>query len=891
MCCMDLLEGGIQGEFKNDFKRLMGFEPMLWQRRLYHECFMAGSPPMALDLPTGLGKTSVMALWFLARRAGAILPRRLVYVVDRRAVVDQATEVALEIKARHDDLLISTLRGRYADNGDWLRDPGAESIVVGTVDMIGSRLLFEGYGVSRGMRPYHAGLLGVDALVVLDEAHLVPPFERLLGQISTSGAFRLGREDTIPRFQLLPLSATGRAREGNAFRLSEEDLGDEVVAGRLGARKRLRFVEPGEERLENRLSEEAWALAALSDLPTRILVYCNSRDIAEKTASDLRKRAKAAKTSACVELLVGRRRVRQRSIALDTLNRLGFISGTAPPEADAFVVATSAGEVGVDIDADHLVMDLVPLERMIQRLGRVNRLGLKDSDVIVVEDLDTKRPEEIQERVERCARVLRRLAKDEDGQIDASPGALVDLKHTFPTEVETASSPEPLYPALTRAVVDAWSMTSLPEHTGRPEVRPWLRGWVDDEPQTTLVWRRYLPVRPPAEGGPARNEEIEGFFRAAPPHLTEMAEVPAQDAVKWLRDRATKIRKDWDTLSAEDKDRTDDGGSDNEAPEGLPTLSVWRPVIFVLGRAGEVMRSYEIGELATPRGWPALKSTLEREFPGRMVVLDARLGGLSNDGVFDPKAIETVVTPNGDPEWEDEIGYRVRRVFPETGLDDGWVKPRLFDLRRDAEGMPLRQLRVEKRGDANTDENDRALSPRRAQRLDEHQDWVARRASRLVTALDLPEDMSHAIVLAARLHDEGKRAEVWQRAFNAPKDAAHAKTVGPLRPGVLSGYRHEFGSLDHAMKEDAFQALDDELKDLVLHLIAAHHGRARPVISTMNAEGPPTLIEARAREVAVRFARLQKRHGPWGLAWLEAILRAADQQASRELDEGSRENG
>ena len=86
------------------------------------------------------------------------------------------------------------------------------------------------------------------------------------------------------------------------------------------------------------------------------------------------------------------------------------------------------------------------------------------------------------------------------------------------------------------------------------------------------------------------------------------------------------------------------------------------------------------------------------------------------------------------------------------------------------------------------------------------------------------------------------------------------------------------------MEENAeFKVLPDEWRDLVLHLVAAHHGRARPLIETTGCEdAPPSALGGRARDVALRFARLQKRWGPWGLAWWEALLRAADQQASRD---------
>ena len=147
--------------------------------------------------------------------------------------------------------------------------------------------------------------------------------------------------------------------------------------------------------------------------------------------------------------------------------------------------------------------------------------------------------------------------------------------------------------------------------------------------------------------------------------------------------------------------------------------------------------------------------------------------------------------------------------------------------------------------------------------------------------------------IAGRLHDEGKRAQRWQRAFRAERDAKKlgiteplAKTRGPINQQVLGGYRHEFGSLLHAKDDAEFQKLPQDMQDLVLHLIAAHHGFARPLIATEGCEdAPPSALEDRAREVALRFACLQKFWGPWCLAWWESFLRAADAQASRNNDE------
>jgi len=75
------------------------------------------------------------------------------------------TRLCLDPKDDASPLAISTLRGELADNREWQTDPARPAIIVGTVDMIGSRLLFSGYGAGRSYgpcpecRPHRARLL------------------------------------------------------------------------------------------------------------------------------------------------------------------------------------------------------------------------------------------------------------------------------------------------------------------------------------------------------------------------------------------------------------------------------------------------------------------------------------------------------------------------------------------------------------------------------------------------------------------------------------------------------------------------------------------------------------------------------------------------------------
>ncbi len=885
-----------------------------------------------------------MAVWLVARFLGADVPRRLVYVVDRRAVVDQATTEAQKLKTFVESnpemnvklgvpngLPISTLRGQHIDNREWLANPASPAIIVGTVDMIGSRLLFEGYGVSRKMRPYHAGLLGADTLMVLDEAHLVPPFEKLLETISKteSDLQAKGTEERalVPKMKLLSLSATGRS-EQPAFEIGEEDLKPGTITHkRLTAEKRLTFDALNEdEDVADALVRNAWSLCSNGTVITKIIVFSNKREVALKAKQAIEKLAKgdkkkgAAEVKISTQLLVGGRRVHERENTVAWLTDNAFLAGSKNPLLHpAFVFATSAGEVGVDLDADHMVGDLVAWERMVQRFGRVNRRGERKAKIIIVQGPSpkpTKAEENALKKAEKepkdqkiiaayqskleAAQALSKpfelLPKSEHG-IDVSPAALRDLKRsTLPNSddvqddqlradrraiLSAATTPAPLWPELTRPLLDSWAMTSLPEHTGRPKIQPWLRGWVEDEPQTTVVWRKHLPID--RSKNTPQLKLIREFFDAAPVHASEELELETRiDIIPWLKKRAEAIRKILaSAMTADD--------------EAKP-LQLDEPFAILLMKDGDPSKKpyISITDFLAELEEKKSKEDIERQLFGSTLVIDSRFAGLGADGLLDDSVSTPPQTIDDGLEWleairgEPTIRFRVSESDQSTSTKDkGWRQRYRVPIERSTEGEPTRWLIVDKwRSDSVTADDGAAGT---LQHLTNHQKAAALSGQSIAQSLALPDLYAQMLKIAARLHDEGKRADRWQKAFNAPREGGpFAKTPGPINQALLDGYRHEFGSLSALPSDSEFKTLPEELQDLALHIVAAHHGYARPLIGIQGCdEAPPSLLEERAREVALRFVHLQRRWGPWGLAWWEALLRAADQQASRALEEAS----
>ncbi len=882
----------LNGQFSSDFRALNragaedGPEPLKWQIRLFEQ-LCANEVPRVCDLPTGMGKTSIIHLWLLAlrhqkRENKPRLPTRLVYVVDRRTVVDQATELAECIKSNlgglglpEDWLSVSTLRGQLADNRDWAKDPSRPAIIIGTVDMIGSRLLFSGYRSSFKLRPLDAGLLGQDALLVLDEAHLSEPFERLLRAIDNEGKFQ--RDQGLP-VRVMCMSATAGADAAGRFRLECTDLEgspeSNPIVQRYEAKKRLVIAPPMDKaKVEAGIIEAATALAKDN---SRVVVFVQKPEVATKIEIAIGKKLKRFEKT--VEVLTGTMRGLERDELLEKPVLKRFLDGKEQPigasgKQPAILVSTSAGEVGFDLNADHMVCDAAPLDSMIQRLGRVNRRGYGTAEVRVFVSDDKKPKGEERPKGKHtwasataaAVNCLNRLAQNEDGTRNASPKALDHLKAqlTKDRQLDAALSPKPEAVELTDILLDAWSMTSIVEPMpGRPPVAPWLRGLSEGEqPDTTIAWRTELDL----DGfGRLDIEEIEEWFDAHRVLPHETLTVPTSVARDNLLAR-------WDHLGAS-----------------------WRAEVgerpCVIDRAG--LRTVRIKDLM---------DELERKRTGSIlgadVVLPASFGGIERGkGLLDenapdltaPRTNDSAPDPRRAPDVADvERGrFRQLRTVGDDVQNEEWLaggavpndsaKFSLFRLDLPAEGDVRRQLVswVPKREwpEFGTER----------QSLDLHVGLVEKYAREIADRLSLADDVREALWLAAKFHDKGKNRPAWQRAVHREPGEEPVGKSGGSMDRIPGGYRHEFGSLREFADEHE-DKIASHVFDLAMHLIATHHGRGRPHFPKGGFDPEDRAQSERiATETIRRFARLQRRYGYWRLAWLENLLRCADTKASAE---------
>lgn len=413
-------------DFNNFHKAVHGGKGRFdWQQRLLEKIVINKHWPRVLDLPTAVGKTTCIDIALFALALDAYCdpadrwcPRRIAMVVDRRIVVDQAAErgrmllqalmtstdpVVSEVANRlrsltrtgEEPLGVFTLRGGIPKDDGWARTPDQPLIIASTVDQVGSRMLMQGYGVSQGMKPVHAGLLANDTLLLLDEVHLSEPFRQTLDQLARFRQ-RFTENGVKTRFDHTFLSATPAAGTKPPFALLEEEKNlDSPLGPRLHASKPVRLV-----KVEDRTTLENECVEGAKDLLKRhrtIAVVVNRVASASVIARQL---ANYLGSDVIVTLLTGRMRPLDRD---DVLRELRPAVQTGRTRSDNLpkrvIVGTQCLEVGADFDFDALVTEAASLDSLRQRFGRVDRLGnYQKTEGIIVYDNCKKWKEELKRR-------------------------------------------------------------------------------------------------------------------------------------------------------------------------------------------------------------------------------------------------------------------------------------------------------------------------------------------------------------------------------------------------------------------------------------------------------------------------------------------------------------
>ncbi|MDE0446271.1 MAG: type I-U CRISPR-associated helicase/endonuclease Cas3 [Spirochaetaceae bacterium] len=915
-------------DFALFFRDVHNQDPFPWQQRLTSEVLERRAWPSVIDLPTGTGKTAVLDTAVFAMAAQPDLaPRRVVFVIDRRIVVDQVYERAQRLQSRieaadtpvlqrvrnrlgelsdGEPLGIAALRGGIPIDHQWTHRPDQPWVMVSTVDQFGSRLLFRGFGVRPGMWPIHAGLAGNDCLVILDEVHLSVPFAQTLAQVA-----RLPCGPVPRRFAIVEMSATPSNKDAQRFTLcSATDLdGCAELHRRVTAAKHATLKSV---RNEDALSAEVLRIIkSLHKSERRSKQEVRSVGVIVNRVRTAREVHQAlADASFPAYLITGRMRPLDRVAALQRIGPIVDPDGTERPDEVTVVVSTQAIEVGADFSFDALITECAPADSLRQRFGRLDRRGsyaartgsAAPAWIIALKSVvGNKRPDPIYGDSVRTTW--------EELQSRATRGSLevgaTGLRY-FP---ENTNAPRADAPLLLPTHLEAWVQTS-PRPLVEPPIEWFLHGMSQNRPtDVSIVWRR------------DRSSEA---LRLVPPRQAEFLQAPIAAVKSWLCNS--------DEVDVADVPQEDESnGSTSEDPAVAGKWVRWEG-------SAEGAKSIEPGQIR----------------PGDILVVAPELGGLSS-GSWDPCCRGTV--PDlGD---EAQIAYRRRATLRlDPGLD--YVgspprpdqeatsdQPRLAHIAKwleswaDEPGLPTWTREVVERfargfevtllglDDETADGGYYVLTERHPETrkslvdpdtldggdeagsltgtgatLGDHLVGVSIRAARIAESLRVPASIREDLRLAGRLHDLGKVDRRFQLQLVGGDPIDLEMLEHPLAkslPGaqrvrrVPTGMRHELASTAMIESNDAVLRTAHD-RDLVLHLVGTHHGWARPLPPVIEDREPETLsftldghvmnansnlVESHmAMEMADRFWRLLKRYGYHGLAWLEAILRLADHQQS-----------
>ena len=935
--------------FRHFFTELSdGKTPRRWQ------CEVSGPSACGnrlLRAPTGFGKTlGVLAawIWHRVRLRNEDWPRRLVWCLPMRVLVEQTgSEVRSALRrigqlwsgedARDGKVGVHLIMGG-ADAGRWHLRPETDAVLIGTQDMLLSRAMNRGYGSPRARWPMEFGLLNQDALWVLDEVQLMD-----VG-LATSGQLQVFRDEdrsagrtlrpcftwwmsaTLQRGWLEKSPDTAGLTGELARSTHRIEPADRSGATWDDVRKPLevvRFASP--KALARDAARRHRGHGCGKEGPT--LIVLNTVKRAVEAWKTLRSDKTLEATHTDVRLTHGRFRPSERKSWSDA-----FLDRAAcAPGVNRIIVSTQVIEAGVDISAALLVTELSPWTSLVQRFGRCARWGGAGRVVVADFGYDSDRK-------------AAPYAKDAlDAARDAC-GALPDVApiHLERFEEEHEAWLPRLYPyepghLLLRHELDELFDTS-PDLSGADvDVSRFIRS--GDERDVQVFWARVGGDKPSPNVKPTRDELCSvPFLRARDWLCKPNSENLKTDVRAWVWDW---LNREWRLAARRDlhpgqtvlvecgvggyrQDQGWDPGSrepvapvpvDAAHHESRPCWKRdgdgWRPGtrrVRALPPEDHADAAEEDESLSVTGGWQTIATRKELSDRGSASV-DSVTGGwqtIATHGLRVGEAagrIAAAVAP-------DKTGLlRLAGRWHDLGKAHA-----AFQGSIQADGRPAR--------------DDVAKAPDVA--------WPCSvRDMYRIDSGDQRRGFRHELASTLGLFGVLQRHE--------PR---HPALLGPWRD--WSEAMEEAGMADHpagdadtagpTAVEREILDLDAGEFDLLAYLVCAHHGKVRmawhssPADQAANDHGlrirgvrkgdvlppallagadgayhrlPATLLDLSPSEAGLsrrtgrswteRVLNLVERFGPFTLAWLETLLRAADQRASKE--EGAdtllqaRENG
>jgi CRISPR-associated endonuclease/helicase Cas3 len=547
--------------FDDFFKRLTGYRPHRWQMGL-------ASDPVCRDrlirIPTGFGKTAgvtVAWLWNRVHRRDASWPCRLVLCLPMRTLAEQThREVCrwLERAGLDPERQAHVLLGGLSPS-DWHLEPERESVLIGTQDMLLSRALNRGYGAGRARWPMEFGLLNVDCLWVMDEVQLMGVGLATSAQLQAF-AYQDEESGKLPRPRRTWWMSATLQRDWMRRAPALSGVLESLPTIELDPSERTGALWDVEKTLELRTlpaaadaNLQAWArlIAEVHEESGKglTLVVANTVESAVKLRAALRSRL-----GSTVDLRLVHSRFRGAERTRWTQEFLG--REHCGPGRNRVIVATQVVEAGVDISADVLVTEVAPWASLVQRFGRCARYGGRGRIIVVdrrhtdesaraivgktKEARDEKRREDDSKivlpyaltEIEAAVEALGLLTQ---GGGSVGPGALerVERQGSEGTLLSRLYPYEPLHILTRQDLEDLFDTT--PDLSGADvDISRFVR---EGEDRDVSVW--WWPV--PEGQGP--------HARIRPSH-DALCRIPVRDAKRWLVGSTTS-RGDEDESSGE----------------------------------------------------------------------------------------------------------------------------------------------------------------------------------------------------------------------------------------------------------------------------------------------------------------------------------------------------